>query len=244
MPIGYQNLAKSIALRSNQLGDALSAAELEAQYAASGVKANMEGVDVPYSALKQDILANEEILVSMIGKSGANDLRQDLTVDIAIESGGELPGRTVGDLLILGLVDGVYNKANNGPLQKIDKQSLMRLRTNAGDFWKLKHDYYAIDGDKIYFICSNVVPSCSCGCSTGCYCTPGSAYMRAVTWNRSKAGVNFDTNGVSNLPARCEVLWRNMVLAQLAQETYFKDTAAYYNGLAKEAAAALGLVLP
>lgn len=68
--------------------------------------------------------------------------------------------------------------------------------------------------------------------------------MRAVTLNVAAAQATFDNaDGASALPARCEALWRYMVLAGLAQETFFGAMASQYDGLAKSAAADLGLVI-
>lgn len=248
MSILYQQLGKSIALRANQLSDGISAASLETDYDTGVLSDIMDGVEVPYSALRNDILTAEAQIAAMIGNSSNNQLRAALMaespvlimrdnkfVDIPIDgSHGKFMGK----------FDGLFNAATHLPLQLVDKYVLIRRIRNAGSFFKLKWDLYAIEGTRVLFTCAPKSSTCSCS-ETDCTCTKAKAYFRGCAWSKTRAEKQFDLEsglGKSVLPDQCADLWRNMVLSNIVQENFFTGEASYYGQKAEQSAAAIGLV--
>ena len=248
MSIFYQKLGKSIALRANQLSDAIAASTLETNYGTGDLETIMDGVEVPYSALRNDIINAEAQIAAMIGNSSNNLLRAALMADsetLIMRDNKPLNIPTVGTAgRFFGKFDGIYNAATHNPLELVEKQALLRRMRNAGSFFRLKWDHYFIEGTKVFFTCAPKSTTCSCT-ETDCTCTKAKAYFRGVAWSKTKAETQFDLAneaGKSVLPDQCADLWRNMVLASIAQENYFKAQASYYGQKAEQSAMAIGLV--
>lgn len=74
MGIAYKKLAFAIALRANQLTDALTAADLNTAYE-DDLSNAMDGMEVPVKALKTDIINVEAEIAAMIGQSANIQLR-------------------------------------------------------------------------------------------------------------------------------------------------------------------------
>lgn len=240
MAINYQNLAKSIALRAGQLADGLTAAILDTSYATQPLQTIMQGVDVPYSALKQDILNVEQELVSMIGNSANSQLRSAFNADTEVESGDDIPVYASSGKPYYGQFDGLFNSVTDDPLILMPIHVVKRRKRNAGGFYRLKQDCYALEGTKVYFVCSSADAG-GCSCVNECSCRTGSAYFRGCAWNPTAASANFET-GESLLPPQMATLWQNMVLARLVQENWFSGEASYYDNLVQENVRNVGLV--
>lgn len=240
MAISYPLLGKAIALRANQLGDAATAAELEAAYSGEDLDDIMEGVDVPYTALKTDILNVAAAIVAMIGNSSNELLRSAFRAEVPVESGGALP-TSKGTKKFYGKFDGVFSASSGYPLKFTDKETVQRRLRNAGAFFKLHQNLYAIEGTTIIYVCS---PNGGgvCSCQTTCSCRSGDAVIRGVAWSRGTEAALFDAKGDSLLPDQTALLWQNMVLANISQEKFFREAAAFYNGLAAQNARDIGLV--
>ena len=65
--------------------------------------------------------------------------------------------------------------------------------------------------------------------------------MRAVAWDKSLAGLNYDAAGTSVFPEKVERLWMYLVLAGMEHETYGAGLATSYSGLANAEAVRIGL---
>lgn len=246
MPILYEKLAKSIALRANQLTDSQVTATLEAAYAATGNLASiMEGMELPYTALKQEVLAQELVIATMIGECANALLRRSLAYSSSVESGADIPtyaGAKSAGIKYLGKFDGLFNEASDLPLTLMGKHIVMRQIRNVGGFYKVKHDCYCIEGTRVYYSCTDASLS-DCGCETSCNCDSGTAYFRGVAFSPTAASTAFTANGSSVLPDQVEPLWRNMVLANLAQENWFQNAAGGYAQQAAQNAQDIGLIM-
>lgn len=249
MSIIYQKLGKSIALRANQLSDAISATTLETNYSTNAnLDSIMDGVEVPYSALRNDIITAEAQIAAMIGNSSNNLLRAALMANsdiLIMKDNKPLDIPVIGTSgKFMGKYDGLYNAVTHLPMQLMEKQVVLRRMRNSGDFFRIKYDAYFVEGTKVFFTCAPAASSCSCTTGTDCTCTKAKAYFRGVAWNKTKAETNFDQAdglGKSVLPDQCADLWRNMVLAGIAQENYFEAQASFYGQKAEQSAIAIGL---
>lgn len=223
MSISYQKLGKAIALRSNQLRDGVDAAALEADYSAADLDDIMDGADVPYTALKTDIINVEAAIAAMIGISSNTVLRSSLMLEADVDSGEPL--RTnVGAKKFYGKFDGVFDADTDMPLKFTDQETVERRITNPGGFFKVKQNIYAFVGTKIIYFCSS-----------------GYAVIRGVGWSRAVAEAAFDAEGDSVMHDSLFLLWQNMALGNLAQEKFFMEAAGFYNSLAEKNARDVGL---
>jgi len=201
-------------------------------------------MEVPYAALKEDILVVEAEIATMIGFSSETTLRAALAATGAVnKSGDPVPTLDTRGRRFLGKPDGLFNVKSGLPLQLMDKQTVLRRMRNSGSFYKIKHDIYAIEGTRVYYDCgkSRQTCGCTCGTSSTCSCAAGRAELHGVAWSRSKAETDFDALGNSVLPIETGLLFRDMVLANLAQENWFAGEAGNYAQLAQQSAINIGL---
>jgi hypothetical protein len=77
MPIDYRDIAKAVALRARQFADGSSSTR-ETSYSSSTISTGIDGVEVPLTALKQDILAVESELAALIASSSNPIFRRSL----------------------------------------------------------------------------------------------------------------------------------------------------------------------
>jgi hypothetical protein len=246
MSILYQSLAKAIALRVNQLADAVSSDVFEDEYSSNPLVDIMDGLELPHTALRQAIIDAEAEIVAMIGNSSNVQLRSALQADSPVlvmeaDYPVDIPvNSTKGKFF--GKFDGLYNAITHLPLQMLEKQVVLRRIRNAGGFYKLKHDCYFIEGSKVFFACSTSKTGCSCSTTASCTCTGKSeAYFRGVGWSRNVAESAYDSESKSVLPDQLANLWIALVLASVAQENFFMAQAGWYNNKALQSARAVGL---
>ena len=189
MAIKYQNIAKAVAIRANQItgGDA---AAREASYVAASIATEMDGTELPYSALKQDILAAEKELASLIGNSNNPLFKITLVAESdSLESGDEVPEFDDAGVSFVGNFDGIFDEDDDRPLTEQPKQEVLRRIDNAGSFFKLPYYGYFMEGTRIYFK------------------TPSDAvYFRGCAWSLAAAEALFDAESESPLPQELEVL--------------------------------------
>lgn len=242
MPLPYVNLAKSIALRANQLGDAEDAVDLNTAYRDSDLVDIMDGMEIPYAALREDILVVEAEIATMIGFSSEATLRAALATKAYVKSGDALPTLDERSRRFLGKPDGLFNVKSGLPLQLMDKQTVLRRMRNSGSFYKIKHDIYCIEGTIVIYDCGKSRSVCGCSCqASACSCAAGRAELRGVAWSRSYAESSFDAFKSSVLPIEAGLLFRNMVLANISQENWFTGEAQNYGQLAIQSARNIGL---
>ena len=215
MPYPYQNVAKFVALRSLQISGGDSAAR-EALYDVTDIGASMDGVEVPPSALKQDVLAQAKEIAWMIGTSNNPGFK----AAIAIRSGGEsygdpVPKTGAGGVPFIGDFDGVYDDIDDLPLTVQPIQVIRRRIQNAGSFFKLRPYFYHIDGSVIY------------------HTRAQDTYFRGCGWDEDAQSELYDTaGGLCPLPQELQVLHGALVLANIAQEDWFVADSAFWGRVA------------
>lgn len=215
MSIPYPNIAKAVALRANQLKDAVDATALDTNFS-GGLSANMDGMEVPYTALKLAVLGSEKRIVGLIGRCSLPILRRPLQgVTANIVSGAIVPQLSATNAEFFGTFSGVYDMGNNTPLTEKTKTEVLRRIRNTGGFYKLDQYIYAWDGLRLFH-------------------TRPSVYLEGVAWSLTAQTTAFDTFGNSPLPAELESFWVADVLANLPQENWFISESQVYLNLAQK----------
>jgi hypothetical protein len=207
--INYQHIAKAVALRSNQIegGDA---AAREAAYAAADISASMDGVEVPYSALKQDILAAEAELASAIGMDPNSVYRSSLMGESSnLVNESDVPVEDDAGVQFVGMFDGVYDASDNKVLRRKPVEVVQRRIDNPGGFWVRDAYAYAVEGTVLLH-------------------TRQSVYFRGCVWDRDTQDAMYDLQSVSPLPQELAVLWADLVLMGLPQEGWFQTEAELF----------------
>jgi hypothetical protein len=144
MPYSYQNIARAVALRANQL-DGGDAAARDAMYRAASIETGMTGVEVPYAALKHTILAVAKELAAMVGNSNNPLYRGTIaTVSAPILKGGPIPTLDVNGNQFIGALDGFYDPSTGRSYTEGTKQQVDRY--NDSDFWKIEPKQFYEDG--------------------------------------------------------------------------------------------------
>lgn len=168
----YQDIAKSVALRANQImgGDA---ATRKIYYESSSILTLLDGTEIPAGALKQDILAAAAEIAAMIGASKDSIYRRSIEDQSAnIANGARVPLSGLnGDFI--GAISGIYDSATNTPLTEQPIQVVRRRVENPGSFWIVPTFHYAIESDRIYHTRDNV-------------------YIRACSWDQDAQSAAFD----------------------------------------------------
>lgn len=175
MAIPYRNIVRAVLLRANQFADGDAAAR-ETSYQGDP-EDEITGIEVPYSALKQDILAVEKELAEMIGNSNNAIYRAELEAQslTPIASGDEIP--IVCDRgYFVGAFDSVLDAATGTiPCREMPLQFVLRRNDNPGTFWRATARYYAREGSRLFHTCAAGV------------------YIRGVGWDYDTQSVLFDT---------------------------------------------------
>lgn len=128
MSIKYLNIAKAVALRSNQLADASEASALEALYAGD-LMAAMDGMEIPYSALKQQILASEKRIAGFVARLKNPVLKRGLYGRTAnISHKGLVPDVDQNNYQWIGNFGSVIDASTGEELTEKPKQEVRRLR--------------------------------------------------------------------------------------------------------------------
>lgn len=217
--INYQNIAKAVALRAAQIegGDA-NARDLAYEHGDVGEK--MDGVEVPYSALKNDILAVEQELAEMVGNSNNAIYRNALAIVSAnvagnVVAGADIPTANASSIPFIGSFDSINDAVTGKPLTEMPLQWVLRRIENKNSFFKVPAFKYAFSGTKIYHTVANAV-------------------FRGCGWDYATQFAQFDALGTSPLPPALETLWICKVLGGLAQESWFVEESVFYSRLAAE----------
>jgi len=216
----YHEIARAVALRANQLEGGDAALRREVYNTNSDplttLTLHMDGVEVPYEALKQDILAQEAELVAMIATSTNHLFKtQLLQASSFISSGDALPAVSALGTTFIGNLEGVYEKDTHYPLTEKTKQEVLRRVINPDTVFKLPVRHFCIDGGRVFH---------TVGASK--------AYVKAVAWDFPTQSSAFDSEGVSKIPRELASLWEYKILGSLAQENWFVNEAGYYRNMA------------
>lgn len=216
----YHEIARAVALRANQLEGGTAAIRREVYNTNSDplttLTLHMDGVEVPYEALKQDILAQEAELVAMIAASKNHLYKtQLLAASSFLSSGDVLPAESALGVSFIGNLEGVFEKDTHYPLTEKTKQEVIRRVANPDTVFKLPVRHFCIDGGRLFH---------TVGASK--------AYVKAVAWSSSTQSTAFDNEGVSRIPRELAPLWEYKVLGSLPEEGWFVNEAGYYRNMA------------
>ena len=219
--IPYKNIFNSVALRAGLLADG-SPATIEAAYSVNtneaALTAKINSVEVPFSALKQDILAVEKELAELVANSNNSIYKAGLSSRSAnLASGDTVPQLDENGKDFIGSITGIFDADTNRPLTETPKQQIYRAvqPESIRGYFTIPVYYYAFDGDTIIT-------------------TTPQFYIKGTMWDEIAQNAAFTAIGNSPLPQIMENLWICKVLAGLAQETWFTGEAVFYANMANQ----------
>lgn len=217
MPIAYKNIFNSVALRAGLITDG-SPAAIETAYAAASLSAKIDSTEVPYSALKQDILKSEKEVAELIANSNHTIYKAKLASHSTIYNSGEpIPPVDVNNKEFIGSITGVFDGDTGRPLTEKKIQEIYRytMTEAAASFFTVPVFFYAIDGNVII--------------------TTGTKfYTKGCIWDAAARETAFGDAGVSPLPSSLENLWICKVLGTMAQAGWFIQEASLYAQMAAQ----------
>lgn len=213
MSFSYETVAKQIALRAGQLEDAEDADALETQFTGD-IADILGGVEVPYTALKQSILAAEKRIAQVIGLSEFSEYRAALdSRSLDLTTGSILPTLDQNEVEFIGKFDGFFDSATDEPLTECTKQEYRRWKRNAGGAFRLPAYRFHKEGTKFFI-------------------TTDSAYWKGCAYDYDAQDAIFEARGNSILPQGCETYLIAETLANLEQEDWFTNESSKYEGIA------------
>ncbi|HEY8560511.1 MAG TPA: hypothetical protein VIL74_09050 [Pyrinomonadaceae bacterium] len=215
MAIKYQNLCKIIMLAASQIAGGDAAAR-ETALAATDISAHLDGVEIPYAALKIHVLAIEKELAEMVGNSNNALARAQMAIQSdTVTSGFVVPTANNAGVPFVGSFDGVFDATDHKILTEMPAQVVQRRVANANAFFKIPAYHFAYTGSRVIHTRTGV-------------------YFRGVGWRYSTQETAFGASGESPLPQNLEALFACKVLAMLPQEQWFVEEAAYFRSFAAE----------
>lgn len=207
--IPYQDIVKAVALRTRSLrsGDAFAR---NTDYSAPNIAPFMDGTDVLFRQLRQDVLATELELVQLIASSNDPVLKRPfLDISNPLPSNSLLPNVSASGNQFFGIFDGVFDAFSFQQLTEMPVQFIYRYLKNPNGFWKSRVAYFSFHGQLFYH-------------------TVTLATLRGVAFNPANAEAQFDANGNSALHPTLKNLWIAKTLALQVQEEFFGQEALYY----------------
>lgn len=209
MSIPYKKIQVQTALRSGQLVGT-DAATLEANYTAAWATSSLDGSEVPFSAIRDNILAVEKELAHIIASDKQQPYRQHLYGrSNAVANNALIPLVSNANIEFIGSFSGVVDGSSLKPLIEQPLQTIEDLSASffdAGNFY-----YYAFSGERILH-------------------TRSTAILEGCCWSLTTQTTQYNTlNGTSPLPQMLENTWIAGVLANLPQEAdWYANEGQYY----------------
>lgn len=152
MGIAYNQICRWVALRAKQLSGG-DTADVEAAYASTTVEGSLDGVEVPYSALKQDVLAVEAELVELICASNNPIYKRAFAArSSAVPNGEPVPLVDERGWRFIGAYDSILDNSSGFALTEQPIRIVQRfLDDQAQDtpFFKIQPFHYAFQGEII-----------------------------------------------------------------------------------------------
>lgn len=181
----YANIARAVALRAFQIegGDATAR---EAAYVAASIATHMDGTEVPYHALRHDILAVGRELAAMVGNSSNALFRATLASQSStLADGAAIPRLDSSGSQFIGAFDGYFDPATNPdmPMNEGTLQEVLRWvddQASASPFFKQNPYKFAEVGQIVRHTTTNI-------------------YARGCSWDDTAQAAAFDT--LPTLPA-------------------------------------------
>lgn len=212
MSIEYLHIAKGVALRANQLKSVVDAADGETNYTGD-FETNLEGVEIPFTALKETILAVEKRIASICARSKNPVLMADLynrTSDLASSALIDPTGTDA--IEMIGGLSNPLDAVDGLPCTEKPKQTIARYLRNTS-FYRVKPYHFCIEGMRIYH-------------------TRTAVYFEGSSWSYEDQSTNYDNELTSPLPQEVETWFIAEVLAHLPQENWFVPEANHYAQIA------------
>lgn len=212
MPISPKRVLAQTALRILHLeGTAQDA--LETAYTTADLSTVLDGAEVPYSAMRDAVLAVEAELAEVIANDKQNPYRSLLYGrSDDLPSGSEIPIDDDGSVRFIGIFSQVNDSATGQPLTEQPVQVVRRYLR--GSYKTAIYNYAMLAGSIIH--------------------TRPSVYLEGCVWSRPQALARMDTDSIqlSPLPDSLESTWVARTIAYLAQEGWLSELGGYYAGFA------------
>lgn len=214
MSIPYLNIARAIALRTGQLGDAATAAAFETLYTSS-LSTAIAGMEMPLSELKRLVLASEKKIASICARQKNPVLKAAMGGRTAnLSSGAALPTTDDNSKEFIGGFDGFFGPTGQ-PLTEKPKETILRNQRRLAEEDSMPQPYqFCLEGRLIFHTC-------------------GAAYATGYVWDYSTQATAYGASGNSPLPQEVESWWIADALANAAQEGWFASEASAYAGIAQ-----------
>jgi hypothetical protein len=207
--ISYPDIFRAVALRTGQLTGGNTSAR-ESAFAHIAPSTQTDGIDLPPSAIRQDVLMRERELVQAIGNSDSPILRATLMAASGnIAYGDEVPFEDLNGNAFFGKLDGIFSTSDDRSLTEATKEEIDNYVDNPGGFFKVRPYHF-------------------CQIGTIVFHTRDTAYFRGVSWDLVTQTTAYDADGDSPLHEGLEGLWVDMVCAGCPQEGWFMPEAGYY----------------
>lgn len=208
----YSSVVKAVALRTKQFIDGDSAAR-ETAYAAAFAAGVVDGVDLPLTALKNDVLSVGREIAGMVANSNNPNFRRHLASQSANTADNTaVPSADASGVEWLGAFDSIFDASDNHPLEMQPEQVVLNRLENPNGFFKRPSYIYCYIGSKIRHTRTNVV-------------------FRGCVWDQSAQSTAYDGAGNCPLPQELQVLHICKVLEQIAQDGWFVPEAQAYGAL-------------
>lgn len=162
MGYSYIQVARDIALRAGLI-EGGSATERESAYTAADLEAQMDGVELPYSALRSVVLTTARELAAKVASSSNPLFRRHLVGQSSnLADGAAIPLVDSGNAAFIGAFDGFFDPLGTPdiPLTEAPLQQVLRYiedQARTTPFWKTNPYNFAIDGTILRHTCTNVV---------------------------------------------------------------------------------------
>lgn len=220
MAISPKRIAAQAALRTLQL-EGVDQPSLEAAYLA--VLTNLDGAEVPKSALIDAVLAAEAELAEIHANDKASPYRQlfyGRSDDL--ETGEEVPTTDDAGVRFIGVFSGVNDTTDETPLTEGTIQEIQRYSRASDSRYTTEIRKYKFWGGRLHH-------------------TRPLAYIEGCVWSRTQALARFDADStsLSPLPTADEIAWISRTVQFLVQENWLQNEGAYYGNLVRERIEAL-----
>jgi hypothetical protein len=218
MSILYRNIAFAVALKTNQLADAVSAAAFETVYTAATLATALAGVEIPLSEFKRMTLASEKRIGEAIAMSSLTNYRSSLYgLTDPILSGAQIPRTDTNGSELLGAFSNFRDQESHTLLTEKPKETIDRMNRLYADGHLRIRPFH-------YHRADNVLTH-----------TREGVYAEGCFWSYDTQSAAFDADGSSPLPQACEGWFIADILANASQEGWFVQEAGVYEQIAQKA---------
>lgn len=217
MPVTYQQLLHSVAIRTNALVGTQKATITVTYDTALLTDANFKSADWPFNAFRDAILMAEEDFAWAIADTANHPWRANMASLVSLADGGSMPSTVGLSSKIIGLYGAVYDSIDGIECLEGELDEIMRVRRlqTAGTI-TLPAYLYRIDGGRIRH-------------------TRTSVSVEVCIYNRDTQLTSFNANGNMLLPDVLELALVARAIAILTKDGAFEDQAKLYEAYATNA---------